>query len=144
IPHNQAGREPRTVRARVTWIQRPRTVRELFQVGVELEVPGNVWGIAFPPGDWFAFPDESSSQAAPPSPAGVVEAPPSASAPPAWQSEEPQPAQSATPEEDNIRVLPMPGGDASAQISRQISRLVAEAKQQVQTTVHETTSQAVA
>ena len=57
VPHNEAGRDPRTVRARVTWIQRPRTVRELFQIGVELEVPGNVWGIAFPPGDWFPFPE---------------------------------------------------------------------------------------
>src|SRR6267154_2626898 len=51
VPHNEPGREPRTVRARVSWIQRPRTVRELFQIGVELEVSGNVWGIAFPPGD---------------------------------------------------------------------------------------------
>ena len=57
VPHNEAGREARTVRARVTWIQRPRTVRELFQIGVELEVSGNVWGIAFPPGDWFPFPE---------------------------------------------------------------------------------------
>jgi RNA polymerase-interacting CarD/CdnL/TRCF family regulator len=26
-------------------------------VAVELDVPGNVWGIALPPEDWFAFPD---------------------------------------------------------------------------------------
>jgi len=56
VPHNEAGHEARTVRGRVTWIQRPRTVRELFQIGVELEVPGNVWGIAFPPADWFPSP----------------------------------------------------------------------------------------
>ena len=61
VPHNEAGREARTVRGRVTWIQRPRTVRELFQIGVELEISGNVWGIAFPPGDWFPFPDSTSS-----------------------------------------------------------------------------------
>src|SRR5580704_4208081 len=53
VPHPEAGHPPRTVRARVMWIQRPRTVRELFQVGVELEVSGNFWGIAFPPSDWF-------------------------------------------------------------------------------------------
>src|ERR1700691_721460 len=57
VPHNESDREPRSVRGRVTWIQRPRTVRELFQIGIELEVPGNVWGIAFPPGDWFPFPE---------------------------------------------------------------------------------------
>src|SRR5277367_1088221 len=58
IPHSEAGQSPRTVRGRVAWIQRPRTVRQLFQVALELEVPGNAWGIAFPPQDWFA-PSES-------------------------------------------------------------------------------------
>src|SRR5712671_3396150 len=57
IPHPETGQPPRTVRGRVAWIQRPRTVRQLFQVALELELPGNAWGIAFPPEDWFAFPD---------------------------------------------------------------------------------------
>src|ERR1700676_3702140 len=61
VPHNEAGREARSVRGRVTWIQRPRTVRELFQIGVELEVSGNVWGIAFPPADWFPFPEAGAT-----------------------------------------------------------------------------------
>src|SRR2546430_6254162 len=56
VPHSEPGRNVRSVRARVTWIQRPRTVRELFQIGVELEVPGTIWGIAFSPVDWFPFP----------------------------------------------------------------------------------------
>jgi len=140
IPHNQAGHDPRTVRARVTWIQRPRTVRELFQIGVELEVAGNVWGIAFPPADWFPFPDEAATPEIPA--AESSEAGPSA---PPWKSEEPAPPQSAEPEEDNLRVLPLPiGADPSVQISRQISRLLAEAKQQVQSTVRESTTRAVA
>ena len=57
IPHPESGHAPRVVRGRVAWIQRPRTVRQLFQVALELETPGNAWGIAFPPEDWFAFPD---------------------------------------------------------------------------------------
>src|SRR5882672_9382924 len=57
IPHPETGQPPRTVRGRVAWIQRPRTVRQLFQVALELEVSGNVWGIAFPPEDWTAFPE---------------------------------------------------------------------------------------
>src|ERR1700692_937401 len=56
IPHPEPGYGPRAPRGGVMWIQRPRTLRELFQVGVELETPGNLWGIAFPPADWFAFP----------------------------------------------------------------------------------------
>ena len=61
IPHNEPGHPTRAVRGRVTWIQRPRTVRELFQVAVELEVSGNVWGIAFPPSDWFPFPESGAN-----------------------------------------------------------------------------------
>src|SRR3979490_566916 len=57
IPHPETGQHPRNVRGRVAWIQRPRTVRQLFQVALELEIPGNVWGIAFPPEDWVVFAD---------------------------------------------------------------------------------------
>jgi len=141
VPHNEAGREPRSVRARVSWIQRPRTVRELFQIGVELEVSGNVWGIAFPPGDWFPFPEASSDRVIP-SPVESAEIAPPA---PEWIPDAP-PA-SALPElpEDNVRVLPLPGGgDSSLQLARQVARLVVEAKQQVQSTVRETATLAVA
>lgn len=141
IPHNEAGREPRSVRARVTWIQRPRTVRELFQIGVDFEAPGNVWGIAFPPSDWFPCPEETFSPEIP-SPAGSPENEPAAAE---WKAEEEPALQATESEENNLRVLPLPGGaDTSLQISRQISRLVAEAKQQVQNTVRETATRAVA
>ncbi len=141
VPHNEAGREPRSVRARVSWIQRPRTVRELFQIGVELEVSGNVWGIAFPPGDWFPFPEAASDRLIPPPAESAEIAPPA----PEWIPDAP-PA-SALPElpEDNVRVLPLPGGgDSSLQLARQVARLVVEAKQQVQSTVLETATRAVA
>src|SRR5271156_5099211 len=48
IPHPESG-------------QPPRTVRQLFQVALELEQPGNAWGMAFPPEDWFGFPETSST-----------------------------------------------------------------------------------
>jgi hypothetical protein len=93
VPHSEAGREPRTVRARVAWIQRPRTVRELFQIGAEMEIPGNLWGIAFPQHDWFPFPDDAGEI---PRPAEFVrdELPGVALVP------EP-------PAEDNLRYLPV-------------------------------------
>src|SRR5271156_4086447 len=50
IPRPEGG--PYHTQGRVVWVQRPRTVRELFQIGLEFEVPGNFWGIAFPPEDW--------------------------------------------------------------------------------------------
>ncbi|HEV2616759.1 MAG TPA: hypothetical protein VGU63_09155, partial [Candidatus Acidoferrales bacterium] len=52
VPAGRMQKEPLNARARVTWIQRPRTLRELFQVGVELETGSNVWGVALPPTDW--------------------------------------------------------------------------------------------
>src|SRR5271163_5185337 len=63
IPHPESGQQARNVRGRVAWIQRPRTVRQLFQVALELEQPGNAWGMAFPPEDWFSFPEESTANA---------------------------------------------------------------------------------
>jgi len=54
IPQPEPGSKPKSTEGRVVWVQRPRTVRELFQIGLEFEVPGNAWGIAFPPEDWAA------------------------------------------------------------------------------------------
>jgi hypothetical protein len=145
VPHNESGRDARSVRARVTWIQRPRTVRELFQIGVELEVSGNVWGIAFPPGDWFPFPESSTApQLEIPAPS---ETPQEIAETEDWSTPGGMPAaQVPGPEsaEDNVRVLPLPAsGDASLQLARQVARLVAEAKQQIQSTARESATNAV-
>jgi hypothetical protein len=50
----------RIVPARVVWVQRPRTFRDIFQVALEFEVPGNVWGIDPVPEDWFPHPDDEN------------------------------------------------------------------------------------
>jgi len=55
IPREHAGAEPLRLRARVAWTQRSRKLRGLYQVGVEFERPGNVWGIPSPPEDWQRF-----------------------------------------------------------------------------------------
>ena len=141
VPHNEPGHEVRTVRARVTWIQRPRTVRELFQIGVELEVSGNVWGIAFPPADWFPFPESGKNlEIAAPSEAENTN--PETQD---WAAEEVPAARAAEPAESNVRVLPIPGGgDPSMQLARQMSRLVSEAKQQIHSAVRESVNEALA
>lgn len=46
------GAQRENVRARVAWIQRPRSIRELFMIAVELESPGNFWAVEPVPGDW--------------------------------------------------------------------------------------------
>ena len=40
------------MRAQVRSIHTPDSPRELFQIGVELENPSNVWGVPSPPPDW--------------------------------------------------------------------------------------------
>ncbi|HKW31815.1 MAG TPA: hypothetical protein VJN92_02340 [Candidatus Acidoferrum sp.] len=147
MPHPETGQPPRGVRGRVAWIQRPRTVRQLFQVALELEVSGNVWGIAFPPEDWFAFPDGVQ---VPP----VLEGAPEPQALPTASSSasEPEAPVSARDAEiplastnDNLRVFPSPASatDASLQLARQVARLVADARQQIQAAAQEAASQAV-
>jgi hypothetical protein len=144
IPHQESGQPPRTVRGRVAWIQRPRTVRQLFQVALELEVSGNVWGIAFPPEDWVASPETTqvvmkldAAHGTAPSPPAVAE---TDAAPHLGEAEIP-PAAGA----DNLRVFPSSASttDASLQLARQVARLVTDAKQQIQATAQEAASQAV-
>jgi len=45
---------PPSMRAKVKSVHVSHSARELQQVGVELETPGNVWGIAVPPQDWLS------------------------------------------------------------------------------------------
>jgi hypothetical protein len=40
------------MRAQVRSIHPPMSPRELYQIGVELEAPANVWGVPAPPEDW--------------------------------------------------------------------------------------------
>ncbi|MGC1619706.1 MAG: hypothetical protein WA765_14545 [Candidatus Acidiferrum sp.] len=40
------------IRAFVKSVHPPASPRELFQVGVELESPGNIWNVSPPPSDW--------------------------------------------------------------------------------------------
>ena len=53
-PHARTGsHEAPLLRARVAWVQRPHSIRDFFQIAVELESPANIWGLENPPGDWF-------------------------------------------------------------------------------------------
>src|ERR1700722_5243638 len=147
IPHPEGGQSARNVRGRVAWIQRPRTVRQLFQVALELELPGNAWGMAFPPEDWFSFPEtapQGSTAGATggnlPAMAGEAEVTLNAG-----QGEhvagflmgdaaKHDAGVAAAGGVDNVRVFPSPVSttDASLQLARQMSRLLNDAKQQMQ------------
>ena len=152
IPRPESALPPRSVQGRVVWVQRPRTVRELFQIGLEFEIPGNVWGIAFPPEDWFPYPEEPAPEI--PAPADLVASPP-AKAPAAPQGQAPRAATPAAPKaappekkpeaipapppkvappappEGKVHVMPSSTADAQVVIARQMAKMATEAKEQL-------------
>ena len=58
---NSPEEKPATVKAIVRSVHPAASLRELQQVGVELETPANVWGIAAPPADWLSAPETNTS-----------------------------------------------------------------------------------
>ncbi|MBI3484981.1 MAG: hypothetical protein HY012_07505 [Acidobacteria bacterium] len=133
VLHPEADKPARKVRGQVTFVQRPRTAKELFQVGVEMDTPGNVWGIAFPPDDWIPFPEEGEEAAArPPAKAApVVSAPAMVSAPP------------VTHEKALRSVPPVAAADLSGSVSQQITRMLADAQEQIQRVAREAGAEAI-
>jgi hypothetical protein len=154
IPRPEAGAPRRTLVGRVIWVQRPRAVRELFQIGLEFEIAGNVWGIAFPPDDWFPVPGEESEAAltaekapAPelkptsveskPAPAAVVPENrpefkvPAPSRSTAASSSTSAPAAPTVPGEGKIHVLPepAPSPDVQATMARQMAKIAADIRE---------------
>src|SRR6266849_3125588 len=148
VPHPESGQPPRAVRGRVAWIQRPRTVRQLFQVALELELPGNVWGIGFPPEDWGNFVLTVGAKGHAAKDEDIVLSLPEKSAEklrdakPSAEPELPPPAIGT----DTLHILPPPTSttDASLQLARQVARLIADAKQQISAAAREAAAQAVA
>ena len=47
--------KPISTRGHVKWTQRPTVQGGLFQTAIELDEPGNIWGIVSPPSDWLPF-----------------------------------------------------------------------------------------
>ncbi|MBV9887188.1 MAG: hypothetical protein JO119_11630, partial [Acidobacteria bacterium] len=77
------------MRAQVRSIHPPMSPRELYQIGVELEAPANVWGVPSPPDDWLRLlgidpskAHDSSSAPAPASEPDHAHAPEASAAPP--------------------------------------------------------------
>jgi hypothetical protein len=192
IPQQEAGSKPKSTEGRVVWVQRPRTVRELFQIGLEFEVPGNAWGIAFPPEDWAAdavpvdyaaeasipfevtsigsvspqplppmpppptppsSPDirldsanapasAASSAAQKPLPPPATSTPPAIPAPPrafvppsSLSGAPPTPGAAAAPPNNKIHVMPPTVTDSQIVMAKQMSHLVAQAKEQLDKTI---------
>jgi len=140
IPRPEPSLPARTIQGRVIWVQRPRAVRELFQIGLEFEIPGNVWGIAFPPEDWFPVPGEeppaipapsAAAPAAKPEPVRPAAPEAKVAAPVAPTAAEAGAAVPPASPESKIHVVPPAGASQEAQLAtaRQMAKMVAEAKE---------------
>jgi hypothetical protein len=146
IPHPETGQSPRQVRGRVAWIQRPRTVRQLFQVALELELPGNVWGIGFPPEDWTSFGVPSALTTVHALHDDEIHAVPAEkTAEHVGAPGEPEMPPPAIGVDTSLHVMPAPASttDASLQLARQVARLIADAKQQISAAAREAAAHAV-
>jgi hypothetical protein len=194
IPRPEGG--PFSTQGRVVWVQRPRTVRELFQIGLEFEAPGNVWGIAFPPEDWtsggndtseliteFSMPTEATAAVEPaasvsPQPLPPIPPPPIPSVPekrveapappfkipvppvssvaspkattpapaaPVSATAPPAATTPAAPADNKIHVVPppAPSPDTQAALARQVSQMVAAAKENLDKTLRRGAEQAI-
>ena len=103
-----------------------------------------MWGVAFPPSDWFPFPESSPNLEIPVQPAPVGHQPEPIDSESA-ESAEPPSSRGFEPVEDNVRVIPIAGSkDVSPQLTQQVARLVTEAKQEIYSTIRENANQAVA
>jgi len=140
IPRPEAGAPRRTLVGRVIWVQRPRAVRELFQIGLEFEIAGNVWGIAFPPDDWFPVPGEepeaavaSENAAAPelrPAPVESEPAAPVAGVPPSRTEFNVSNVAPAAESKIHIVHEPAPASspETQATLARQMAKLATDVK----------------
>jgi hypothetical protein len=52
---NDQEKTARSARGRVKYVKRPSGPGKAFETAIELENPGNVWGVNSPPTDWAAF-----------------------------------------------------------------------------------------
>ena len=142
IPRTEPALPARTVKGRVVWVQRPKVVRELFQIGLEFETAGNVWGIAFPPDDWFPCAEYDTGEIFGASPAsGTAKPVASATTIPITPEKAetsarisgPAAVSPAAPEaapDNKIHVVPAPAQTTETHLAsaQQMAKMVAEAK----------------
>lgn len=130
-PSGQEG-GPRAVRGHVKWVQRPATTGELFETAVELESPGNVWGVASPPKDWLAFIEPGRRELA------------TSAARPAVVARPAPAIVTSKPKEEAEIVLQPPAMEVTTSVSQPIVRLMSDFQEQIQRMLSEAAAAAVA
>lgn len=55
LPDKEKEGESVSARGLVKWVKRPLDTTGTYETAIELEEPGNIWGIDSPPQDWLTF-----------------------------------------------------------------------------------------
>ncbi|MGH9691342.1 MAG: PilZ domain-containing protein [Candidatus Acidiferrales bacterium] len=71
LNNEENGGQPISARGLVKWVKRPQDTTGVYETAIELEEPGNIWGIDSPPEDWLAVPDSRPEQTNAPKPFAV-------------------------------------------------------------------------
>jgi hypothetical protein len=112
-----------STKGRVKWAQKIGAKERIFQIAVELEIAGNIWGIATPPEDWFPPQLPAANEAAAPGLKVVAR-------------KEQQPI-AATPVEANIRTAGIEKREYSTPSIPALAQLMMGLGEQIQTVASE-------
>jgi hypothetical protein len=63
LPGKETNAETVSARGLVKWVKRPQDTNGVYETAIELEDPGNIWGIDAPPQDWVTFCEARLDQA---------------------------------------------------------------------------------
>src|SRR5580693_8000165 len=66
LPDREKDGETLSARGLVKWVKRPLDTSGTYETAIELEDPGNIWGIDTPPQDWVTFCESRLDQASAP------------------------------------------------------------------------------
>ncbi len=81
LNNEESGGQPISARGQVKWVKRPQDTTGVYETAIELEEPGNIWGIDSPPEDWLTVPDSGLEQTNAPKPFAVPKPLPLAKSP---------------------------------------------------------------
>ncbi|HWZ53995.1 MAG TPA: hypothetical protein VNV84_04530 [Candidatus Acidoferrales bacterium] len=146
MKNDKPDAKPVSARGRVKWVTGLHG--GLFETAIELEDPGNIWGISTPPKDWLPFCgprtieiDTSKSKPF------AVPRPESAAPPPAAAATSPKTKEVAPPAAENRATATLPAESGARQslasIARPVGQLMGDFQQQMENMLSEVATAAV-
>lgn len=127
------GTQSVSARGLVKWVKRPPETTGVYETAIELEDPGNIWGIDSPPQDWLSFCESRLQQpaAAKSKPFAVPKSDPVTQSPVSEKSSNSaalhSPVTSATAKPSTVPSLNRPVGQLVGEFHQQMEKILFEA-----------------